>query len=95
MSDKHAQTSTTIQMMKLFQDNVKKVKFAFFSHLEIDKNICSFYTYHAWSWPVYKLLVPQAAFPFYYLKIHFVKGALLVNFVHYACFNLKYQLSLS
>jgi hypothetical protein len=29
MSDKHAQTSTTIQMMKLFQDNVKKVTLKF------------------------------------------------------------------
>jgi hypothetical protein len=38
MSDKHVQTSTTIQMMKLFQDNVKKVILTFCSHLEIDIN---------------------------------------------------------
>ena len=47
MSDKHVQTSATIQMMKLFQDNVKKVILTLFSHLEIDNNICSiqFYLY--------------------------------------------------
>ena len=35
MSNKQVQTSATIQMMKLFQDNVKKVNLIFF---EIFKN---------------------------------------------------------